>query len=183
VKEAVECLDGRGPEDLLELVLACAAHLLVQTGKAKSVEAGQKLAAKCLDSGKPRKKWDEMLRAQGANLDAMNEKLSRDSEARVVEPVKAEKSGYVSRCDARMIGEVIRDLGGGRVTKDARIDYAVGVDGIVKVGAKVKAGDVLARVHGADDAGAKGAVERVRRAFGISGEQSGGASLVAEWVG
>ena len=37
VKESVPCLEGRGPDDLRELVLACAAHLLVQTGKAKIV--------------------------------------------------------------------------------------------------------------------------------------------------
>ena len=36
VKESVLCLEGRGPDDLRELVLACAAHLLVQTGKAKT---------------------------------------------------------------------------------------------------------------------------------------------------
>ena len=113
----------------------------------------------------------------------MNEKLSHDSEAQVVEPVKAEKSGYVSRCDARVIGEVIRDLGGGRVTKDARIDYAVGVDGMVKMGAKVKAGEVLARVHAGQDGKTRDVMERVRRAFEISQEPSGGGGLVAEGVG
>src|SRR5271156_2907964 len=36
VKESVACLENQGPEDLLELVLDSAAHLLVQTKKTKS---------------------------------------------------------------------------------------------------------------------------------------------------
>src|SRR5512140_1490457 len=68
VRESVECLEGRGPKDLRELVLACAAHLLVQTGKAKTLDGARQQAADCLDSGKPRAKWNEMLAAQGADL-------------------------------------------------------------------------------------------------------------------
>src|SRR5882757_6302912 len=60
VKESAECLDGKGPADLLELVIDSAAHLLVQTRKAKSLVVARKLAGDCLNSGKPRKKWDEM---------------------------------------------------------------------------------------------------------------------------
>ena len=89
VKESVECLEAgradlpvsqaaqqRGPTDLRSLVLDCAAHLLVQTGKSKSLAAARKLAEDCLNSGEPRKKWDEMIAAQGADLNAFNRKLA-----------------------------------------------------------------------------------------------------------
>ena len=115
VKESVLCLEGRGPADLRDLVLACAAHLLVQTGKAKTLDAARKQAADCLASGKPREKWNKMLAAQGADLAAFNRKLALDHTAPVVVELKAPASGFVSRCDARILGEAIRDLGGGPV--------------------------------------------------------------------
>ena len=87
-----------------------------------------------MNSGAPRKKWDEMLVAQGADLNAFNKKLALDHTAPVVVELKAEKSGFVSRCDARIIGEVIRDLGGGRLTKESGINYDVGIDRIAKPG-------------------------------------------------
>ena len=130
VKESVECLEGRGPKDLRELVLACAAHLLVQTGKAKTLDAALQQAADCLASGKPRQKWNEMLAAQGADLAAFDRKLALEHTAPVVVELKAPASGFVSRCDARIIGEVVRDLGGGRFTKESGINYDVGVDDI-----------------------------------------------------
>ncbi len=74
VKESVQCLEGKGPKDLRELVIAFAAHLLVQTKQVADLESGLKLAEECLDSGKPREKWDEMLVAQGADLECVREK-------------------------------------------------------------------------------------------------------------
>ncbi len=53
VKESVACLGNKGPDDLRELVLACAAHLLAQTRKAGNFNAAKKMAAVCLDSGAP----------------------------------------------------------------------------------------------------------------------------------
>jgi len=75
VKEAVETLEGKGPEDLVQLVAACAAHLLVQSGKTKSLEEADQRARSCLASGEPRRKWDEMLSAQGTDLEAFGAKL------------------------------------------------------------------------------------------------------------
>jgi len=110
VKESVACLEGKGPEDLHSLVIAFAAHLLVQTGRVKSLVTARQQAEDCLHSGAPRKKWDVMLVAQGANLAAFNRKLGRDHTAPVVVELKAGRSGFVSRCDAQRMGEVIRDL-------------------------------------------------------------------------
>jgi pyrimidine-nucleoside phosphorylase len=182
VKESVECLDGKGPADLLELVIDSTAHLLVQTRTVKSLVAARTLAQACLDSGEPRRKWDEMIVAQGADLKAFNRKLGRDSTAKVVVEVRAGKAGYVSKCDAQVIGEVIRDIGGGRLTKESKINYDVGVDWIVKPGESVKKAGVLCRVHAADAGQAKLAVERVKTAFEISGKRVKSGRLVVEVI-
>ena len=154
--------------DLRALVLDCAAHLLVQIGKAGSLAVARKQAESCLASGAPRKKWDEMLAAQGADLNAFNEKLALDHTAPVVLEIKADRSGYVSKCDARIVGEVIRDLGGGRLTKESVINYDVGVDQLAKPGEPVEKSATLCRVHAADRAQAATAATRLKAAFGYS---------------
>jgi pyrimidine-nucleoside phosphorylase len=182
VRESVECLAGRGPQDLRELVLACAAHLLVQTGKAGALEAGIRQAADCLDSGRPLAKWREMLAAQGADLAAFDRKLALEHTAPVLVEVKAEASGYVSRCGARIIGEVVRDLGGGRFTKEASINYDVGVNSLAKPGEPIRAGDVLACVHAADRAQAEAAAARLELAFETSERPPAVNPLIADVI-
>jgi thymidine phosphorylase len=168
VKESVDCLDGGGPEELRELVLTFAVSLLVQTGQSKSSAAARRRAEACLNSGAPRKKWNEMLQAQGADLDAFHEKLGLDHTAPVVVELKAGKSGFVATCDARLIGEVIRELGGGRLTKETPIHFEVGLDQIAKPGRQVRVGDTLCRIHAASRAQAKTASERLASAFKLS---------------
>jgi thymidine phosphorylase len=182
VRESVECLEARGPKDLLELVLACAAHLLVQTGKAKTLDTALQQAADCLASGKPRQKWNEMLAAQGADLPAFDRKLALEHTAAVVVELKASASGYVSCCDARIIGEVVRDLGSGRFTKESSINYDVGVDEIAKPGQPIKAGNLLARIHATDRAQAEAARARLEMAFEISAQPPVANPLIAGTV-
>jgi pyrimidine-nucleoside phosphorylase len=203
VKESVACLEGkvvrtrstashsggkirdaveRVPTDLKELVLACAAHLLVQTGKARTLDAALQQASDCLASGKPREKWNEMLAAQGADLDAFNRKLTLDYTAPVVVELKAPASGFVTRCDARIIGEVVRDLGGGRFTKESNINYDVGVDALVKPGEAIQAGGVLTRVHAADPAQAEAAAARLEMAFEVSAQPAVVKPLIAKII-
>ena len=82
--------------------------------------------------------------------------------------VHAQRSGFVTRCNARLIGEVIRDLGGGRITKDTKLNLEVGVDRLVAVGQSVNAGDLLGRIHAATDDGAARALPRVAESFTLS---------------
>ncbi|MFZ0827458.1 MAG: thymidine phosphorylase [Verrucomicrobiia bacterium] len=183
VKESVACLEaqtGRAdlpvsqsvrqpvPADLRLLVIDLAAHLLVQTKKSKSLAAARQRAEDCLNSGEPRRKWDEMLVAQGANLAAFNKKLALDHTASAVMELKSPRAGFVSKCDARIIGEVTRDLGGGRLTKESIINHDVGVDHLAKPGEAVQKGSILARVHAASQAQAEAGVVRLKSAFEIS---------------
>jgi thymidine phosphorylase len=180
VKESVDCLENKGPDDLRQLVLDCAAHLLVQTKKSKSLAAARRLAEYCLNSGEPRRKWDEMLAAQGADLKAFNKKLKLDSTAPVVLELKSSRAGFVSRCDARIVGEVIRDLGGGRLTKESQINFDVGVDQIAKPGGRVEKSATLCRVHAAGRTQAETACARLQSAFEISAKPPKVAPLVSE---
>ena len=180
VKESVACLENeKDCDDVRALVLACAAHLLVQTRKAKNLNAAKKMAEECLLSGAPLKKFDEMLKAQGTDLDAFNEKLSLDSTAPVVMEVKSPRSGYLSRCDARIIGEVVRDLGGGRLTKDSQVNYDVGIDRLAKPGEKVEKNSVIARIHAASKKEADAALPRLQSAFAISATKAKIPALIA----
>ena len=205
VKETVECLSrrtgvspvsileektnsetGRMPvlrSDLRELVLACAAQLFVQTRKAKNLKAATRIAEECLASGAPRAKWDEMLVAQGADLKAFNAKLKLDHTAPAVIELKSSKAGFISRCDARVIGEVVRDLGGGRLTKDSVINYDVGIDQLMKPGEAVQRGAPLARIHAVDPQQAATASERLKTAFEICVKPHRAAPLIAEIIG
>jgi pyrimidine-nucleoside phosphorylase len=183
VRESVACLEGRGPEDLRQLVIECAAHLLAQTSHASTLEQGRTRAAAALASGQPRRKWDEMLAAQGADLAAVAQKLARDHTAPVVREIHTDRDGFVIRCDARIVGEIIRDLGGGRLTKDTAIDPEVGVDELVKLGEFVRAGALLARVHAADTAQADAACARLKAALALSDNAPAVAPLVCEVIG
>ena len=167
VKESVECLDGRGPADLQELVVECAAQLLVVTGLAADVAPARARALQMLLSGAPRRKWDEMLTAQGAELKAFQTKLALDHTAPVVVTVKTERDGWIAVADARVLGEVVRDLGGGRMTKEAAVDFDVGLDQLAAIGEPVRAGATLARLHLRTSEQAASAVARVAAAFQI----------------
>jgi pyrimidine-nucleoside phosphorylase len=182
VEESVACLEGKGPADLLKLVIDCAAHLLVQTRKTKSIVAARKLAENCMKSGEPRKKWDEMIVAQGGDLKAFYRKLAMDSTAKAVFELKGEKAGFVSKCDARIIGEVVRNLGGGRLTKDSKINFDVGVDQIAKPNDRMGKSGVLCRVHAANETQAKAAITKLKTAFEISARPQKFAPLISEII-
>jgi pyrimidine-nucleoside phosphorylase len=185
VKESVECLEGRGPEDLRELVIEFAAHMLVQTKLTSSVEKGRALAIECLASGQPREKWNEMLAAQGADLAAFEKKLKRDHTAPAMMTLHAEvKLGSRIEINARIIGEVVRDLGGGRLTKETVINPDVGVDMLPAPNTfnSMVSGSILCRVHAADKASAEAALVRLKSAFKISEKPPGRVPLIQQVI-
>ncbi len=170
VREAIHCLEGTGPADVQTLVTECAASLLVQTGKSHGLAAARQTVAACLASGAPRRKWDELITAQGADLDAFQAKLQLDHTAPVVRECFAEADGFVVRCDARIIGEIVRDLGGGRMTKASVIQPDVGVDALLKPGEPVRSGEVLGRIHATTLEQAESACARLHAAFTIAAQ-------------
>ena len=73
-----------------------------------------------------------------------------DIDAPIVTDLRSRRSGVLVRCHARIVGEVVRDMGGGRQTKATVIDPRVGLDRLKKPGDAIKAGDALCRIHAGD---------------------------------
>jgi pyrimidine-nucleoside phosphorylase len=182
VKESVRCLEGYGPEDVQELTIECAASLLVQTGKAADLAQGRAQALACLATRAPREKWNEMIAAQGAELDAFHKKLAQDHTAPVVKEFETADEGFVTRCDARIIGEIVRDLGGGRLTKQTVINHEVGLDMLAKPGEAFGVGSVLARVHAVTREQADAACAKLQNAFEISPDPPPVTPLILEAI-
>ncbi|XFA99314.1 pyrimidine-nucleoside phosphorylase [Candidatus Izemoplasma sp. B36] len=143
VKEVVDTLNGKGPDDLVELCEDIASYMIYYARKADSIEAAKALAHDQLNNGKAYEKFLEFTKAQGANdVDYNNFIQVKD-----VDSYLATETGYIKEIKALNIGLASMKLGGGRETKEDDIDPNVGIVLTKKVGDYVKKGDVLLDIY------------------------------------
>ncbi|NIL96188.1 MAG: thymidine phosphorylase [Planctomycetales bacterium] len=144
VDEAVATLEGDGPADLVELVLALGAELLVGVGKEPNREEALKQLRGHLGSGRARQKFDQLVRAQGGDPDAPRP-VATATDWLAAEP------GYVTSIAAEQLGWLIIELGGGRQVMTDKIRHDVGVQLLVRVGDQVFQGQPLLRLFADPD--------------------------------
>ncbi|MCS7011362.1 MAG: thymidine phosphorylase [Anaerolineales bacterium] len=170
VREAIETLHGGGPEDFREHCLHIAAHLLVLGRRASNLQEGRRLAEQTLRSGAAFAKFRTLVRAQGGDVSYVDqpEKLPA---AKWVEVVPSTRSGYLSQVHARLFGEGVVLLGGGRSKKGDPIDHAVGFVVHVKVGDFVEKGQPLYTIYANDLTRLAEAKSHVQAAFKWSESQ------------
>ena len=150
VMEAIELLKGNGPADLLELTLTMGANMLICANKADTVEEARNLLMENINNGQGLKKLKEFVSAQGGDTAPIDD-FSKFPQARFVEPVLAEKDGFITKINAEAMGLIAMELGAGRATKESAIDLAVGIVLNKKRGQEVKKGDVLAYIRSNDE--------------------------------
>ncbi len=146
VKEAIDTLNGHGPEDLLELCLQAGSHMLIQAQKTDSLITARKMLEDAIESKKALRTLCAMVKAQGGD-DAFIRHPEMFPKAKEVIPVYSQKTGYVKDLKAKPLGIVSMKLGGGREKTDDDIDYSVGLVLHKKIGDFVKKGEMLVEVH------------------------------------
>ena len=87
--------------------------------------------------------------------------------AKFIVPLKAEKTGYISKIDAKTIGQASVHLGAGREKKEDSIDYSVGIVLNKKVSDYVEEGEVLLYIHSNDELKVKEALNETAKAYEI----------------
>lgn len=146
VKEAIETLQGKGPQDLTELVLTLGSQMVILARKAQTAKQARAMLKEAIDSGKAIAKFKEFLQNQGGDASIVDD-TTKLPQAKYQIELPALKSGYVSRIIANEIGVASMMLGAGRATKEDTIDLAVGLVLHKKVGDKVTEGESLLTIH------------------------------------
>ncbi len=170
VKEAIATLNGSGPEDFTELVLALGSRMLIAGKKAEDVASAEKMLRQSIQNGDALRKLEAFVKAQGGTGEEVShpEKLPAAS---MQIAVPSPQSGYISHIQCDEIGVCSLLLGGGRETKDSVIDLSVGLELKKKVGDYVEKGETLAVLHANDQEKAGQAEERFLRAYRFSETQ------------
>ena len=181
VKEAIDTLNGKGPEDFTELCLTLGSQMLIAAGRAEDSDTAGQMLRQVIGDGSALRKLAEFVDAQGGDSRAVYEPdmLPR---AGIIRPVAAPQSGYIEkiRCDEVGICSLI--LGGGRETKESGIDLSVGLVLSGKVGDYVREGESLAMIHANDEGHAREAEKRYLAACTIAPEPPRRRALIKEII-
>jgi pyrimidine-nucleoside phosphorylase len=158
VQEALDALAGKGDEELVQVSLTVAREMCWLA----EVEADPDVA---LTSGTGREKFLAMLAAQGGHLE----------EGLPVAPVQlavpSMGDGYVESIDALEVGLAGVELGVGRARKEDKVDHAAGIVIRAPVGARVRAGEPLAIVHGRSEDLVQKVMRRLQNAWRLSAHE------------
>lgn len=158
VKEAVQTLNGRGPEDFTEVCLTLAGYMLSLAGKG-SVEECRQAARRAIDDGSALAKFRQTVAAQGGNT-ALIDDIDKFAAAKYTYAVKSTKCGYIGKVDTEAYGLASLALGAGRNTMEDQIDYSAGIILKRKTGDAVKEGEEIATLY-ANDQSKFAAAERM----------------------
>lgn len=167
VSEAASVLLGSAPDDLTEVTLALGAEMLLLGRVAADEAEARRLLQRSIETGSALAKLKEIVRWQGGDPSAI-EGGSRLPRARSILDLPSPAGGYVSWIDAEAIGFAAMTLGAGRETVDGKIDPAVGLVLLRKVGDPVRAGEPLVQVHYNKDERLEAAKKLVLQAFRFS---------------
>ncbi len=143
VLEAIDLLNGKGDENLRNLCIQLASHM-VSMAKEIDYDEAKKEVLESLEDGRAYQKFLEFVKKQGGKL----ESLSID--ARKWE-IHSSQDGVIEAIDALQIGELAVSLGAGRLNKEDVIDPCAGIVLNCKVGDSVSKGDILATLYSNKD--------------------------------
>lgn len=158
VKEAIDTLNGHGPEDFTEICVILATNMLYLAGKGSMEECENMVKAAIADK-RALDTFKEMVVAQGGDVSFIDnpDKFTTAPHKR---SVKAQKSGYIHHVDTEGYGISSLLLGAGRNTKEENIDFAAGIVLKKKTGDYVKEGEELCMMYTSDEKRFEGAVNK-----------------------
>lgn len=141
VQEAVKLLKNEEYDvDLMEVSLEVAAQMARMSSNYdnKEIIEIKDLLRENITNGKAYDKLCELIEIQGGEVDSI---LINKYEDKYI--IKSDKDGYVHEIKTEELGYIASQLGAGRITKESILDHHAGITIKVKLGEKVKQGQVL----------------------------------------
>ena len=166
--EAINCLRGDGPDDVMELTLELCANILIQSGTSKNKSEAKKILLKNINNGKALEKFEEMITSQGGNL---NDIYSKNKFAKYHIKIKSGKTGYIKSINTEKIGWALVEMGCGKKVMNDTLDHSAGIKHNYKVGHKIYKGDTICELFGSNKTKLVNAKVLLTESFTISEEK------------
>ncbi len=148
IEETLECLQGKGPDDIMELTYALGSRMAIFGQKASNVEEGLKLCKEAVSSGKALEKFLENVKDQGGDPDKLLQEQGKRRSKFHME-LTAQQDGYIS-INAYTTGIACINLGVGRNKTTDIVDADSGIIFAKKQGDFVKKGDKIMDIYAKD---------------------------------
>jgi thymidine phosphorylase len=166
VIEVMETLTGTSVNTALwDLTAALGGEALALGGLAADAEDGAGRIEQALESGAAAEIFGRMVAAQGGPSDFVDRWPDRLPAAPVVREVPSPGAGFVRAIDTRALGEVVVNLGGGRLRDGDRVNPSVGLSDMAMIGEDLDGDLPLCLIHAATEAEAEAAVAAVQAAY------------------
>lgn len=148
IKEAIDTLMGKGPEDFRNICIELATQMIYLATNEDEKVIRDKVKEKLMN-GEAYNKFREFVIAQHGDISVIdNLKLLPGAENII--NLHSREEGYVRNIDAEKLGIASMLLGGGRAKKEDSIDYGVGVVVHKKVGDFVAKNEIIATIYAND---------------------------------
>ncbi|HEY7822602.1 MAG TPA: thymidine phosphorylase, partial [Acidimicrobiia bacterium] len=177
IRESVDVLNGKGPEDVTEITFALAEVML----ELAEIDGGRDRLQEAIESGAALDKLKDVARAHGGDPSVLDDTSLLEMAGKEA-TIEAPRDGLVTACDARTIGIAATRLGAGRERKEDDVDRGVGVTLEAKIGARVTKGDPLATVRYNDESKWADQKDKLAAAWEIGPDVSQPPQLIVERV-
>lgn len=169
IAEVLAFLNGGAQEPrLAEVVFALATEMLVMGRLAENAVQARRQAEAAVRSGHAAERFARMVAELGGPGDLLTGAARHLPKAPLIEPIFPLAEGCVSRVDARAVGNLLVELGGGRQVAGQMLDLAVGLSDVAGIGMRVGPGRPLATVHARSAQQVRRATEVLRAVVSLS---------------
>lgn len=142
IEETLDLLKGKGPKDLLELVLELGSRMVVMGQQAASLAEARAKLEQTIADGSALARFRAMIKAQHGDPNVVDD-YSLMPHAKYQIEYPAQKGGVIAKLTADEIGMASMLMGGGRQKADDQLDYAVGIELHKKIGDSVQKGESI----------------------------------------
>jgi len=177
VVESVKALQGKDIPDLMIVTHKLAGAMIYLGGKAESIDEGVKISKEMIKSGKAFDKFLEIVKLQKGDVSFLTD-MKKYPKAKYSENVFASENGYLKSVDNYSVGMAALQLGAGRLTKEDRIDPKAGIIFNVKIGNRIRKGEVIATLFTDKKKELDSAKMRIETALEFSSEPTGKPRLI-----
>ena len=168
VLESIEYLTNKKQNIRLKQITNELTSVLLSMIKRITKEEAIKQIQEVINNGKAAEKFEHMVAALGGPKNILNSFANQLPEAPYKEKLFAITSGVVCSIETRKLGLLLIELGGGRKQISDKIDFSVGLEGVVDIGSQVDTSTPLLTVHAKSKDSVDSIKKPIQECFNIS---------------